>query len=147
MAASAVLLLLLEQRVKNYFSKDRKYWQWLIRLEEFYLGPAKITDEFNKFSNQMPFYEFVIELALDVIRKHIEVTYERMTPERVPRCLSQDIDGTLHFHKMWDPTKRSILKFERMIDVFYDLGFIRERRLDRPQLTHEGRHWLYKFLS
>ncbi len=117
-------------------------------VEEQYLGPTKIIQFLNQQDPKTDCGSLMKHFSLRfVVDQHNKVLFERISGSRVPWFLRQDFDVTLHFQNIWTPVFQRITKLERMIDIFYDLGFIKELDYKCPKLSNEGRAWLDSFIS
>lgn len=149
-ACSSILLCLLKTRHNRYYTQNpyRKYWKWLSAVEGEYLGSTKIIEFLNQQDPKMDCGDLMKRFSIRfVINQHNKALFERISGSRVPWFFSQDFDGTLHFQNLWTPGFQRITKFERMIDIFYDLGFTKELDYKSPKLSIEGRAWLDSFIS
>ena len=149
-ACSSILLCLLKIRHDRYYTQNpyRKYWKWLSAVEGQYLGPTKMIQFLHRQDPKMDCGDLMKRFSVRfVIGQHNKVLFERISGSRVPWFFSQDFDGTLHFQNLWTPRFQRNTKYERMIDIFYDLGFIEELDYKSPKLSIEGRAWLSSFIS
>ncbi|NVM56113.1 MAG: hypothetical protein HWN66_20620 [Candidatus Helarchaeota archaeon] len=149
-ATSAILLCLLKIRYDLYYTQDiyAKYWNWLSQIEGGYLGPIQIINFLNNQEKSIEIGELIKKFVVKfVVEQHKKVLFERLSVSRIPWLFSLDFEGKLHFQNIWKPEFLYTTKFDRMIDIFYDLGLVKDLNYKFPQLSSEGETWLKQVLS
>lgn len=150
-AASLLLLFVLEQRYKRYFSLENfsKYWKWIATIEDDYFGPHELITQLTQTPDDIPISDFLRQFIKKyVINRSVTVFYEeKLQSGRVPLILSQDLDGSLYYTfngsiNDLSIQEKSTLKFQRLIDIFYGLGFSDSYEVLAPTFTEYGRKML-----
>jgi hypothetical protein len=137
-AYASVLFALLKLRHKRVFSKDeyRDYWEWFINFETKPPGPVSILDSLNSSNSTVD--SFMKEIADTwAIKRYDEALYQKMDSSRMPLLYSKDFTGEIEY-KGYYSARLSHIKFNRLIDILYELGLVTEPDTDSFSITPKG---------
>jgi hypothetical protein len=145
-AYTTVLFGLLKLRHEEVFSQDdhRSYWGWFTKFEKKPPGPVSLL---RSLDSDQELQVFAQQLGRRwAIVQYNEALYEKMDTSRMPRLFSKDYTGKIDYQESWSPTL-SETKFDRMVDVFFDLGLLEEPSTSSFSVTSDGRSWLSQFVE
>jgi len=145
-AYTTVLFGLLKLRREEVFSQDgyRPYWDWLTKFEKKPPGPVSIL---RSLDSDQKLQVFAQQLARRwAIVQYNTALYDKMDTSRMPRLFSKDYTGKIDFQESWSPVL-SETKFDRMVDIFFDLGLLEDPSTGSFSITAEGRDWLARFVE
>ena len=145
-AYTTVLMGLLKLRHENIFDREnhRPFWNWFTKFEKQPPGPVSLLQSLDSNRDLQEFMQqFVKKWA---IVQYNEALYEKMDTSRMPRLFSKDYTGKIDYQESWHPGL-SKTKFDRMADIFFDLGLLEEPSTETFEITTKGENWLSRFME
>ena len=132
---------LLKLRYEHVFSHERheQYWNWLTKFEHRPPGPVSLL---NSLESNEDVDMFVQHLARRwTIEQYTAALYEKTDPSRMPRLFSKDFKGRIDYQDSLTPGLTET-KFDRLVDILFDLGLLASPSTDSFTISADGRAWL-----